>query len=113
MGIPYASAVGPDKKESVVDLAVQTLIVFLDYVIPGRGSPAPASARGVSTEQVLDSVRYGMPKVVDQPQRGSEGSCIARRARARMYSRTYSPQTCKDREPCDSYSAKKIGRACC
>lgn len=62
MGIPYASAVGPDQKESVVDLAVQTLIVFLDYVIPGRGSPAPASARGVSTEQVLDSVRYGMLK---------------------------------------------------
>ena len=62
MGIPYASAVGPDKKESVVDLAVQTLIVFLDYVVPGKGSPAPAAARGVATEQVLDSVRYACQK---------------------------------------------------
>ena len=26
MGIPYASSVGPDKKESVVDLAVQVLL---------------------------------------------------------------------------------------
>ena len=61
MGIPYASAVGPDKKESVVDLAVQTLIVFLDYMIPGaKPNGAEPAKGGVSTEQVLDSVRWAV-----------------------------------------------------
>ena len=64
MGIPYASALGPDRKETVVDLAVQTLIVFLDYVIPGKGGAPAASAagRGVATEQVLDSVNLSAPQ---------------------------------------------------
>ena len=36
--------------------------MFLDYVIPGKGNPAPAAARGVATEQVLDSVSLAKPQ---------------------------------------------------
>ena len=61
-GIPYASAVGPDKKESVADLAVQALIVFLDYAIPGSKPVAQAGRGGVATEQVLDSVSLAKPQ---------------------------------------------------
>eukprot|EP00802_Teleaulax_amphioxeia_P007698 Tamp_07705.p1 GENE.Tamp_07705~~Tamp_07705.p1 ORF type:complete len:632 (+),score=163.56 Tamp_07705:441-2336(+) len=62
MGIPYASALGPDRKESVVDLSVQILIVLLDYVIPGKGGAAAPTNRGVATEQVLDSVKLAKPE---------------------------------------------------
>jgi len=62
MGIPYASAMGPDKKESVVDLSVQTLIVFLDYIIPGKGGGGATAGSGVATAQVLDSVKMAKPE---------------------------------------------------
>jgi hypothetical protein len=62
MGIPYASAMGPDRKESVVDLAVQILIVLLDYLIPGKGAAPTATNRSIATEQVLHLVKLATHK---------------------------------------------------
>jgi len=60
-GIPYSSSLLSDPREGVVDAALQTLIVVLDY---SPGSPAAASdaagagksgPAGIVTERVLDS----------------------------------------------------------
>jgi hypothetical protein len=63
VGVPYASQVMVDTREVAVDMAVQCLITWLDYVDPAR-APKPSEggkAQGVATEQVLESVVLAAP----------------------------------------------------